>query len=329
MKNKNLMLLALALAVCLVGVMYYGITFNDVGLPTDDGANDNGGNQGSTTDPTGMTSVNKPLKIVGVDELAGGSLDGTTNAVVVYDSDGKTVLETGSFSSGAVTTGQSYPSGKQLWIKYYYDTTIDSYMFWQVTVPKMTPADAESLTSNQITLKTREAGAYTDSLITSSGLTIADGTDLNTTGSGNDTLTATYTFYTTTDNTGYPTFTDPIYNMQMKIQIWATLSGTGYEAISLSGFDGGFEKGSTMYYYKTVNPNDAAKYKVGNDYVYAGSGSVSFGWNAAGYSNATTAYATLQIYLKIYSNEGYLQQYGDYGPYDFTAAEQTMDFMYI
>jgi hypothetical protein len=279
-----------------------------------------------TTIPSDLVNVNKPLKIVGVDELAGGALDGTTSAVTVYDSDGKTVLETGSFSSGSVTTAASYPSGKTLWIKYYYDTTIDSYMWWQVTVPKMSNSDAQSLTSNQITLKTREAGAYTDALRTSSGLSFTDADYLNTTGSTNDTLTFQYTFYTTSDNTGYPTFRDPIYNLDMKIQVWATLSGTGYSSISLTGFDGGFEKGSTMYYYKTVSPNDVSKYKVGNDYVYQGIGTVSFTCNAAGFSNSTTSVPTMYLYLKIYSNDGYLQQYGDYGPYDFTGASAYIYF---
>ncbi|MFA5365906.1 MAG: hypothetical protein WC325_12055 [Candidatus Bathyarchaeia archaeon] len=329
-KTKNSTLaIGLALILLFSFVAYQAGWLGDI---FGSGANpiipDNGGS-GQVANPTDQVSVNKPLKIVGVDELAGGALDGTTSAITIYDSDGKTVLETGTFSSGTLTTGVSYQSGKVLWIKYYYDTTIDSYMFWQYTVPKMTQADAESLTTNQITLKTREAGAYTDSLQTSTGTTITDGLDFNTTGSANDTGTMTYTFFTTTDNTGYPQFKDPIYNLDMKAVLWAEISGTGYSSISLTGFDGSFEQGSTMKYYKYIPVNDIAKYKVGNDYVYNGAGSHSFGWNAAGFSNSTTSYPTLQLTLKIYSNDAYMRQMGDYGPYDFSACEQTVDFMDI
>ena len=271
-----------------------------------------------TIPPSELVSVTKQIKIVAVDELAGGALDGTTSAITVYDSDGQTILETCTLSSGSCTTANSYTSGKVIWVRYLYDTTIDAYMWWRVVVPQMGRADAESLTTNTVTLKTREAGAYTDSLITSGGHTITDATYFNTTGSSNDTLTATYTFYTTSDNTGYPTFFDPIYNIDCKIIVWATLSGTGYDSISLTGFDGGFEKGSTMYYYKVIDPNMICKYKVGNNYIYPGSGSVSFAWNAAGFSNSTSSVPTLYLYLKIYSSVNYMQQYGDYGPYDFT-----------
>ena len=276
--------------------------------------------------PGGSVDVTKPLKIVGVDELAGGNLDGTTSAIKIYDSDGKTLLETLSFSSGSCTSSASYSSGKTLWILYYYDTTIDAYHYWQITVPQMSPADAQSLTSNTVTVKTREAGAYTDSLITSSGLTITDATYLNTTGSSNGTGTMTYTFYTTSDNTGYSSFHDPIYNIDLKMIVWATISGTGYSSISLTGFDGAFEKGSTMYYYKVISDNDISKYKVGNDYIYPGSGSISFAWNAVGFSNSTTSVPTLYLYLKIYSNANYMQQFGSYGPYAFTGSSAYMYF---
>lgn len=310
--------------VCFVGIPGYMnpiISVGDTGTPTLPG--------GEVADPSTLQTVTKPVKIVGTDELAGGALDGTTSAIAVYDSNGQTLLETLSFSSGSCTSSNSYASGTTLYVKYYYDTTIDAYYWEKVIVPKMTPGDADSLTTNSINLRCREAGAYSDSLMTSSGLTLTDGVDVNTTGTSNDTLTCTYTWFTTSDNTGYETFYDPIYGVDMKIQLWASLSGTGYETISLSGFDGSFPKGSTQYYYETLNADAVSKQKIGNDYVLSGSNSFTFGVNAAGFGNTTTSYPTLQLYLKIYSNEGYMQTYGDYGPYDFTAAESTVNFMDI
>jgi hypothetical protein len=323
-KIKNTHLAVIAIAILAFGALTaWTFDYNNLDVPSGPGVSP-ATSGGSITNPVDGVNVNKQLKIVGVDELAGGALDGTTNAVKVYDSDGKTLLETATFSSGSCTTAATYPSGKQLFIFYYYDTTIDSYKFWPLTVPQMAVADAESLTTNQVTLKTREAGAYTDSLISSTGLTIADGAFLNTTGSSNDSMTFTYSFYVTGDNTGYPSFTDTIYNVPLKNMMWVTLSGTGYDTVSLTGFEGSFERASTKYFYKTIADNDMAKYKVGNNYIYPGVGSVSFGFNAAGFGNTTTSYPTMQIYLKTYASADYMLAQGDYGPYDFTAAEQTM-----
>lgn len=323
LKNKDLTTI---FAVMAIAVLTFGFltswTFNfaDVNLPSLPSPSP--GQQG--VDPADLTSATKPLKVVLVDELAGGNPDGTI--MYVYDTNGKTKLETLTLSSGSATTANSYSSGRALVFQYYYDTTIDAYKFWPVTVPQMTRADAESLTTNSLTLKTREAGAYTDSLITSSGITITDGLAFNVTGSSNDTGTMTYSLYTTSDNTGYPSFHDTAYEVDLKPVVWATLSGTGYDTVSLSGFDGAFEKGSTMYYYKVISDDAISKYKVGNNYVLPGASSVSFSWNCVGYANTTTSNPTLQLYTEIYSSPTYMQQFGAYGPYPFAATEQTMTF---
>ena len=324
MALKNWEYAAILIGILFVAAVYMGyININGITPP-------NAGPQVTApdriTNPAGQVTATKQLKVVVIDELAGGAVDGTTNAVVVYDSDGKTTLETLTLSSGAATTANSYPSGKQLVFKYYYDTTIDSYKFWSVTVPTMSAADAESLTTNNVVLRTREAGVYTDSLITSAGTTITDGLEFNLTGTGNDTLTATYSMYETTDNCGYPSFHDTIYNVDLRPMIWATLSGGQYDQISLSGFDGSFAKGSTQYYYKYITDNDISKYKVGNDYVYPGANAFSFSWNAVGFANTTTTETTLQLWFKVYSSADYMQQYGAYGPYSFTGSEQTVLF---
>lgn len=325
-KNKTYTWMAVAIIVVLAFGFMTSWTFNPSNFAFPSSGTPQGGG-GQVVNPTAQQSVTKPLKIVGTDELAGGALDGTTSACIIYDSDGNTLLETLSFSSGYCTSSSSYSSGRQLWLKYYYDTTIDAYMWWHITVPTMSQADAQSLTTNSINLRTREAGAYTDSLLTSSGYTFTDGLVMNTTGTSNDTGTFTYNYFTTTDNTGYPSFHDPIYNLDVTAVVWCELSGGNYATITMNGFDGGFEKGSTMYYYKVINQNDVSKYKVGNNYVYPGAGSTTFSFTATGYSNSTAAaYTTMQLYLKIYSSSAYMQQYGSYGPYAATGSEQTVLF---
>lgn len=323
-KNRDLAIVAI---ICLLGAYVFGVI---PGVPAPDWFN--GGDPvipGQNVDPQDAVSVTKTVTFVGVDELAGGSLDGTTSALVVYDSDGTTLLETLTFSSGKIASSAAYQSGRTLWIKYYYDTTIDSYMWWQFTVPKMGAADAESLSTNTVTLRTREAGAYTDLLTTSSGMTLSDAADVNTTGSTNDTLTMTYSIFTTSDNTGYPQFHDPIYNEDMKIIFWAALSGTGYETINLSGFDGSFAKGTTQYYYKVLTPDQVSKQKVGNEYPIPGSTAITFGVSASGYANTTSSYTTLQCDMVVYSSVDYMETYGSFGPYHFHGCETTVEFMDI
>jgi len=324
-KNKSWVAYLVLACIALIAIAYaYQPAWFNSFMPSQQVVNQ------PTPQPTiaaGTVSVTKPIKIVANDELAGGVLDGTTSAIKLYANDGHTLLETLSLSSGSVTSANSYPSNTQLWIEYYYDTTIDAYNFWHMTVPQMTPADAESLTSNTIAVSTREAGAYTDSLMTSGGLTFTDGSVFNQTAAANQTGTMTYNLYTTSDNTGYPQFFDPIYQIDVKPVVWATLSGGSYTSISLTGFDGSFEKGTTMYYYKVMAPNDVSKQKVGNMYTIAGVGAVTFGFDASGWSNATAAtYTTLQMYLEIYSSPTYMDNHGTYGPYVFVGAEQTVLF---
>ena len=117
-----------------------------------------------------------------------------------------------------------------------------------------------------------------------------------------------------------------IYGIDMQSVLWVTLTGSGYETVSLTGFDGGFEKGSTMYYYKVLADSQLQKHKVGNTYVNPGAGAFTFTYNAVGYTaNATV----LQVYLEIYSNAGYMQQYGAYGPYAFAGAETTVELFQL
>lgn len=275
----------------------------------------------------GMVDVTKQLKLVVLDKHGGAAATGTTDAINIYDSTGKNTLETGlDLSSGTVTSANTYASGTVIYVRYYYDTTIDEYMWWKVTVPKMSAADAESLTTNAITLFAFSSPAFTDSMMDGAGNTYTNNAVLNTTGSSNDVGTFTYSYYVSADNTGFISSYDPTYDVQLQPVIWATLSGTGYETISLTGFDGGFEKGTTMYYYKVIPDDSITKWKVGNTYQLSGAGATTFGYNAVGYSNSTTAYATLTVYLKLYSNPAYMQTYGSYGPYAFTGESTAVRF---
>jgi hypothetical protein len=192
-------------------------------------------------------------------------------------------------------------------------------MWWQITVPQMASVDAEQASTIPIQLEAFSTNTYTDSLIHGNGTAITDGQQCNTTEYATSTLT--YSWYGATDNCGFMTSHDPVYDIDLKAQIWVTLTGSGYETIQLTGFDGKRTAGSTDYYYKTITADELTKWKVGNNYVLSGAGSFTFGYSAAGYTTNST---TLQIYLEIYANEDYFAANVDYGPYDAAVAEQTV-----
>jgi len=276
-----------------------------------------------TTPPAGLLIVSKTLKFVFLDKFAGAAPSGTGG--YLYDSAGATQLEGASnaISSGAWTTSNSYASDTALLLKYVYDTSNDDVYFYPFTVPRMSSQDAQSLSTNTITVKVFALPTLTDALYDSGGNTHADAGVWNkTTGAapGVSTATATYSWYVSADNKGYMTSYDPQYKVQLKPVIWVTMSGTGYENCILLGFDGAYQKGTTMYYYHVLTDVELTKYKVGNDYLYAGSGSFSWTVNLAGYSGTAV---TMQIYLYVYSDPVYHQQFGSYGPYAVQLAEQT------
>ena len=91
----------------------------------------------------GMSNVDKPLKLNFANIYGGGALTGTTSAVQVYLDDG--VTKSGAaltIASSSTTTALAYPSGTQLVVGYAYSTT--DYMFWNIVVPQMNSADAQS-----------------------------------------------------------------------------------------------------------------------------------------------------------------------------------------
>jgi hypothetical protein len=267
---------------------------------------------------SGMSNVDKPLKLNFANIYGGGALTGTTSVIQVYQQDG--VTKSGAaltIASSTTTTALSYPSGTHLVIGYAYSTT--DFMFWNVVVPQMNSADAQSLTTNAINLQGFNVPTLTDALTHSNGTALTDGTQMNVTAAPTGSLT--YSWFVAATNTGFLTSHDAVYNTDNKAVVWCTVSGTGYTSVTLSGFDGKITRGTTDYYYKVIDPTVISMYKVGNNYVIPGTGSMTFGYTAVGYTGTGT---TIQLYLDIYSDPTYMQNYGSYGPYSSTLAEQTI-----
>ena len=271
-----------------------------------------GGKTVETPTPEGAQSVNRKVAISCIDTYSGAQGSGT---VKVYASDGKTLLETLNISSGVATTSDYYLSGTNLVLE--YDDASNSLVRKHITVPKMMPADIQAVTNNPITLKVfTNCAALTASCVTDTGNSI---TDASTSASFNKTKEGStgaisFTWYVPTDNTGFIASYDEIDDLNWYAVLYAKLSGSNYEYVSLSGWDGQYTKGTAVWYYKVLEPTTITKYKVGNSYIY--SGSATFTWNVdvTGYSGDS---ATAALFMYIYTDPAYHNTKGGFGPDSF------------
>jgi hypothetical protein len=265
--------------------------------------------------PVTTVSVNKKISWCVIDDYAGGGI----NAVYLYVYDAQLHKYEGDGSAyhtgtdGTLSSGMTYQSGTHLKVK---AVTGNSKRWFDVTVPMMTTQDAQSATTNPYTLRFFTViGTTTAPTLTliHQGTTISDGGNYNKTLSGN-TRTFTFSVICNVDNTGYKESTDPLNNINWYAVVYLKCSGTSYEDISLTGFDGAYEKGTAMYYYKKASAdgvNGLTRYKVGNDYVWSGQWGFSFTGDFTGYATNT---ADWDILVYVYSDPAYYQAKSSYGP---------------
>jgi len=307
------------LVIILILAWYFGwISFKGF-TPEEGGITPPGTEQPSEE---GLIAVTRQIKFTVTDKYAGSPASGT---IYIYADDGKTLLESGSLSSGAYTTSDSYTSGTVLWVK--IDDGANSILWRKITVPKMNPADAESLTTNPVKIEFFDICTLTDTLQDSLGNSYADNANWNKTSGGNPgqtIATATYSVYVSSDNDGFMSSYDPIYGYDFGAWLVVKVSGTNYENVLLTGFDYAYEKGTAMYYWVQIPDTGITKWKVGNDYVYPGAWSHSWTVDLTGYSGDN---ADMQIYVYAYANPQYHQTYGSYGPYAVQLAEQTINLV--
>ena len=114
--------------------------------------------------------------------------------------------------------------------------------------------------------------------------------------------------------------------MAYKAVIYVTFSGTGYEKVIVTGFDGTWSKGTTTYGYHEIPPTGITKYKVGNTYVYSGAYSFSFSLDITGLSSGDSV--TMQLYVYVYTDPQYYMTYSSFGSAAVQLAETTLTLAY-
>jgi len=272
---------------------------------------------------TGLANVNKPIQFHFVNKYSGGPIASKSNTFDLYDSDGKTPLETSldTDGDGECTTSSPYPSGKTLYMR--YESSNDK-QWWKFTVPQMNEKDAESATNNLLRLDSFTIGTYT-----TDGLKIANGTtyaDASTYDISNDSDNPHFTYSlanTGSDNTGLMNSRDPEYGQNWNVELYITFSGTDYEKLIIYDLDYDFTLGTTHYVGKTLNPYSLTLHKQGFSYLSLGTQDTSFWIDTTGASGSCSV--TMQITAVAYGDHIYAQAHGgSFGPEAITIAEQTV-----
>jgi len=250
-----------------------------------------------------LVDVNKLLDFSLQDRYGGSALG--TKTLLLYDGDSLQQLEsltTG--ADGTISTANTYESGDHLYV--YYASSNDKQWF-DITVPKMNPSDADSATVNVIKLESFAIGTYTSSTLYQVATAITDGGTYNKTASGN-TPTFTFTVLNTgNDNTGLMSSYDPLYQHPFNVAMYVTFSTGNYETVLVYGFDYDYMLGTTHYVAKNLDPYSLTKHKIGNNYLSEGSQAVTFSLDLTGYSGDTTV---MQIYAYAYTDPSYSMSHG-------------------
>lgn len=275
---------------------------------------------------TGLVDVSKPIKGYLGDKYGGGAID--TGAVLdFYQSDGKTVAETGlqTDANGHVSSGNDYKSGTKMYLRYEESNTKQWFPF---TVPQMNKEDAQSATYNLVKFESFVLATYTDSAKYANGTAITDGWTHDVSDGDGTTLTMTYTLTDTgNDNTGIMSSYDPVYGQNWNVELYITFLGTGYEKIIIYGLDYDFTLGTTHYVGKTLNPYSLTKHKQGLTYASLGTLDTTFWMDLSGLSGADSV--TMQISTKAYADHTYATKHGgSFGPEAYELAEKTLTIDY-
>ncbi|MCW1309116.1 MAG: hypothetical protein QXP04_00310 [Candidatus Nanoarchaeia archaeon] len=275
------------------------------------------------TTPTGqMVAVERQMVIAFIDKFGGGGLASKTIKVYTQDSSGNIVLKETltTDSDGTKTTGLKYLSGQKIWVL-AVETANVAQVWVEKTVPYMTKEDAaNSAVKHQIVVEGFRYAAPTIKVQTSDGTQIADNGNYNKTASGSNPIFSVI-WNTGTDNCGFIESYDPINKVWWKALLVVKFSGANYELITVSGFDGpatrdarprgSVEKGTAIYYCAEIVPESITRWKVGNSYVYSGSGMFTFSLDLSGYSGDN---ADMDIYIYYYADWDNFVAKGSLGP---------------
>jgi len=256
-------------------------------------------------DDSGLVTVNKPLKFSLSDPL-GGSAIASAN-VYIYGTDKVLKESLTTASDGTVTSALPYQSGDTINVKVAKSGYVTRW--FSITVPKMSPADAQSLTSNFIALQTYNLGTYTLKVTDQFGNTYSDGGTMNFTTLGASTVSVTVTLYNTEDNSGYISSFDKLNDISLNA---AMVTSTAGSKATVSGAGSSVTRGTTSYWINVVSDDGLTRQLVGNQYVKPGVTSVTLTFGKGSLAAGDTEAYTFTLY--DYFDQSYFASNGIGGP---------------
>jgi len=256
-----------------------------------------------------------PIKFSVYDQFAGGGIGSVS--ISVFKGDIQTDSITTS-ANGTAKTTQVYTSGDVLDVKL---TKGSAKQWFKVTVPKVGYADVQ-LECIHISIPFWTYNKWTVKIRDNLGNDYDKNDWVNKSVVGN-TFTLSVNIFQSVNNRGFRESSDPLIPMDWKAFIYIRITGTDFEKVRiLTGPDSGTEKGVSMYYWKEIDENSLTRWVVGNDVKLEGATSASFGFDMTGYTG-TTVDAIFE--LVIYTDSGYFDAYGSYGPDALTVETITLN----
>lgn len=307
------------IVIVVAAVAYFAYTggyLDNLNLPFSIGGQDNGD----------LQDVNKKLQFAWTAEYSGTVANAKT--FYIYDENLALRETLTTAATGIIASSQNYPSGTLLHIK--YDDT-NNQIWYTITVPQMSPAEAQAQTYNDISLKYFAIGTYTTDQLMMNGLTVSDTEQINMTGNATTTPSFTYTLTNTgADNTGLMESNDPIYGTNWGVWVTGKISGANASLVIINGADYVFTVGTDQYFADKVSAQSLSKWKIGNSLVpgYTGTDSVNFSFDLTGFTATSTATLQLTVYESadpIYA----MSHSGNFGQDKVQLAEQTVTLVDI
>jgi hypothetical protein len=269
-----------------------------------------------TTTQAGTVVVNKPIKFALSDPLAGSAIASATIQIYGPDKVLKETLTTA--SDGTATSALPYQSDSIIYVKVAKASYV---MRWfTITVPRMTPADAQSLAANFVALQTARIGTYSIKLTDQFGNVYTSPANVNFTTLGATTVTITINIFNSVDNTGYFTSQDFLNGITLNA---ALVLSTGGSAVTVTGAGSSVVRGTTTYYVNIVSDDGLTRQLVGNVYVKQGVTSVTITFGKGSLAHGSTQSFTITLYA--YFDQGYFAANGIGGPDSTSLASFTLN----
>jgi hypothetical protein len=249
--------------------------------------------------------VNKPVKFALSDPLAGVAIASANIYIYGQDKVLKESLTTD--SAGTVTSALPYQSDGVINVKVVKSGYVTRW--FAVTIPEMSPADAQSLTSNFVPLQTYNLGTHTIKVTDQFGNSYTTGGTLNFTALGATTVSVTITIYNTEDNSGYISSHDYLNGINLNAVL---LSSTPGSSVTVTGAGSSVMRGTTTYWISVLNDDGLTRQLVGNQYVKPGVTSVTITFGKGSLAAGSTQAFTFN--LQDYFDQSYFTTNGIGGP---------------